>query len=67
MAKDWFAMPGFEGMRQTIFAQNATNLTEEEANTEADRRTKADKAAGNMNVLWFACEDPVVVMRRMRL
>ena len=64
--RDWFVMAGYEGMAdKSIFPLNAIGLTKAEADDEADRRTEADHAAGNTNVLWFACEDVMAHLRRI--
>ncbi len=64
--KDWFVMAEYEGLaNKTLFPLNALNLTKDEAEAEADRRTAADHAAGYLNVLWFPGEDIMAHLRRI--
>lgn len=56
--------------RVRAFDRNATDLTEAEANAEAARRNKIERAAGRNKdaVLWFACPqfDIQAIMREMQ-
>ena len=47
------------------FETNATGLTEAEADKEAIRRNKVEKAAGHRGVRWFKAQDPIFLFKTM--
>lgn len=62
---DWLVMSATEPGSKRSFDTNAVGLTEGQADAEAIRRNQIEKDAGNSKTMWFKCEDPMAVMKRM--